>query len=452
MFGIFKPAPHTEPITDSVKVRKLYRYWQFRTLFGMYIGYVFFYFTRKNLPIAMAGMMSEFGYTMTDIGWILTVASLAYGVSKFVSGLMSDRSNPRYFMGIGLMVTGLLNILFGMSSAIVLLAIIWGFNGWFQGFGWPPCSRLLTHWYPQKERARWWSVWNTSHNLGGFLIPILATECIVFFGSWRWALYLPGIMSIVVGFFLINRLRDTPQSLGLPSIEAYSGERTEPGGERELSTREILFKYVLSNRYIWLLAIASALVYFVRQSINDWSFIYLTQGKGCSPRAAGLAVGCFEIGGLFGSLSAGWLSDIVFKGKRGPVNALFSVGVIASVIMLWAMPMGGAWVASAATFLTGFFIFGPQMLIGIAAAELSHKKAAATATGFAGLFAYVLGASLAGAPVAHVAQVWGWNGFFVTVLGCGIVMTLFLMPMWGISRREEPPTSSDADESEAKYA
>ncbi len=67
---------------------------------------------------------------------------------------------------------------------------------------------------------------------------------------------------------------------------------------------------------------------------------------------------------------------------------------------------------AACSFTIGFFVFGPQMLIGMAAAECS--AAAGAATGFVGLFAY-LGASLAGWPLAKVLDTWHWSGFFVVI-------------------------------------
>ena len=84
-------------------------------------------------------------------------------------------------MSVGLILTGVCNILFGMSSSIWALTIFWGLNGAFQGWGWPPCARLLTHWYSQNERGRWWSTWNVSHNFGGALIPIIAASSASYF-------------------------------------------------------------------------------------------------------------------------------------------------------------------------------------------------------------------------------------------------------------------------------
>jgi len=433
MFGPLKPAPHIEEIQDAQEVRKRYRYWQYRTLIGMYLGYLVYYFTRKNLPFAMPGMMEDLGYTKAMLGWVLSVSALAYGLSKFTSGIFSDQSNPRYFMAFGLLVTGILNICFGFSSSLVMLGVIWGLNGWFQGCGWPPCSRLLTHWYAKKQRGRWWAVWNTAHNVGAFLIPIIAIRCVTYFGDWRYAMFIPGGIAIAAAFVVMNRLRDTPQSLGLPSIERYSGESSAPTKEREFTTKEILFRYVLNNKFIWLLAFAYFFVYFVRQAMSDWGMIYLIEMKGFTATKAADCIAWLEIGGLFGSLASGWISDVIFRGRRGPVNALFSMAVIGSLVAFWWAPAGMWWVSTAVVFLFGFFIFGPQMLIGIACAELSHKKAAATSSGFAGFFAYT-GAAVAGGPAASLVQEVGWSAFFVATGVSALVASLLLLPMWGSGR------------------
>ena len=86
-------------------------------------------------------------------------------------------------------------------------------------------------------------------------------------------------------------------------------------------------------------------------------------------------------------------------------------------------------------FISGFFIYGPQMLIGLNAAELAHKNAAATAVGFVGLFAY-LGAALAGAPLGWVIDNLGWNGFFIVLISSSLIATVMLFPTLSSQKRQ----------------
>jgi OPA family sugar phosphate sensor protein UhpC-like MFS transporter len=449
VLNFLRPAEHIKEIEDPQIVKKEYRYWRLRIFYSMFVGYVFYYFTRKSFTFAMPALMLDLGYDKAQLGILGSVLYITYGLSKFASGVMSDQSNPRFFMAIGLIVTGITTILFGLSSSLILFALFWGLNGWFQGWGWPPCARLLTHWYSQSERGTWWSVWSTSHNVGGFLIPLIAGACAEYYG-WRYAMFIPGGLCIVMGLILMNRLRDTPQSLGLPSIENYRNDfplsqKKGSQKEKELSTKEILFDYVLTNKWVWMLAIASFFIYIVRMAINDWSALYLIETKNYSMIKANACVSMFEIGGLFGMLVAGWLSDKIHSGRRGPMNVLFSLGMVLAVVCFWLFPGGGAWIDSLSLFVVGFFLFGPQMMIGLAAAELSHKKAAGTASGFAGWFAY-FGAAAAGYPLGKIAQDFGWNGYFMILCACGVVTILLFLPMWNAhatSRKDEVPVSDN---------
>jgi OPA family sugar phosphate sensor protein UhpC-like MFS transporter len=394
---------------------------------------------------------------ISDLGILGSILSITYGMSKFLSGMLADRSNPRFFMATGLILTGIFNICFGMSSSIVFFAVFWGLNGWFQGWGWPPCARLLTHWYSQKERGTWWSFCSTSHSVGGALIPIIAAFCAQMWG-WRFAMYIPGVACILIGFFIMNRLRDTPQSLGLPSIEKYKDDYPSEKRqvEKDISVKEVLFKHVLSNKYIWVLAISYFFVYIIRQAINDFGALFLIKSKGYSMMAASASVFWFEAGGVCGSLVAGWASDKIFKGRRGPINVLFSLGVIFAIAGLYMNPAGQLFLDYALMFAIGFLIFGPQMLIGLAAVELSHKKAAATSNGFVGWIAY-LGAATAGYPISKIAEVWGWYGFFISLALCGVISVFLLVPLWKIKsnpkyadeREEEISTEQNATPTQA---
>ncbi len=448
ILDLFKSSAPAEQLQDQEVIRKKYRYWRIRIFYTMYIGYVFYYFSRKSLSSAMLYMGPDLGFDKSQLGILGSVLALSYGFSKFVSGILSDKSNPRFFMAFGLIVTGVINILFGFSSSLLLMSVLWALNGWFQGFGWPPCSRLLSHWYSKSERGTWWSFWSTSHNLGGALIPIVATNCAFYFG-WRSAMYVPGVICILAGFFLINRLRDTPQSLGLPTIEEHREEETMSKEEsqhlnKELTLKEMLFKYVLTNSYIWMLAFASVFVYIARTSMNDWAGMYLKEVRGFGIRAAGLCVTSFEIGGFAGMLIAGWLSDRFYASRRGPMNVLFSVGMLLSLLAFWYYP-GTSFVMSALICgMIGFFLFGPQMLIGLAAAELSHKNATGTATGFAGWFAY-LGSAVAGYPLGLVAEKFGWQGFFMVMALCGVLSVLCFLPMWKATSSKFEPQAEKAE-------
>ncbi|MBM3198855.1 MAG: MFS transporter, partial [Chlamydiae bacterium] len=311
LLKLFKSAPFLPEITDNEEVKAKYKYWRIRIMYSMFTGYVLYYLTRKSFTFAMPGIVEELHLDKGELGIMGSAFALIYGLSKFFSGVLSDQSNPRYFMAFGLIVTGILNIFMGFSSALWMFVLVWALNGWFQGFGWPPCVKLLSHWYSHSERGSWWSSWAVSQNVGGFLTPWFVGICFAALG-WRFAMIAPGVVCIFGGLFLLNRLADVPQTLGLPPIEKFRNDYPEKKAPEEesqkLSSKEIIIS-VLKNKYIWMLAIAYFFIYFVRAGMGDWTAFYMMEAKGYSRLTASGCVSLVEAGGFLGMLSAGWLSD-----------------------------------------------------------------------------------------------------------------------------------------------
>ncbi|MCG5049791.1 MFS transporter [Pectobacterium brasiliense] len=441
----FMKFPASPPaLTDPQVIDETYRYWRRHILISLYLGYALFYFTRKSFNSAVPEILASGILQRTDIGLLATLFYITYGLSKFFSGIVSDRANARYFMGIGLIATGVINILFGFSSSLWAFALLWAANAFFQGWGSPVCAKLLTSWYSRTERGGWWALWNTAHNVGGALIPIVIGAAALHYG-WRAGMMIAGGLAILAGLILCWRLRDRPTTLGLPSVGEWRQDALDISQQQEgagLTQRQILFKYVLTNPYIWLLALCYVMVYIVRAAINDWGNLYMSETLGVNLVTANSAVTMFEVGGFIGALVAGWGSDKLFNGNRGPMTLIFTVGILLAVGALWLMPFFNYMMQAACFFTIGFFVFGPQMLIGMAAAECSHKDAAGAATGFVGLFAY-LGASLSGYPLARVMESWHWTGFFAVIAVAAGVSALLLLPFLKAQapRREATPAA-----------
>lgn len=443
---LFRPAPYLDVTKSPEEIDQDYKYWRIRIFYSIYLGYVFYYFTRKSFTFAMPKLIDDLGFTNGDLGFLGSVLYIAYGISKFASGVLSDRSNPRYFMAIGLVLTGIANICFGMSSSLYMFAFFWTINGLFQGWGWPPCTKQLNYWFSKSERGFWWSFKSTSHNVGGALIPLLVAF-VSSWADWRWAMYAPGILSIVMGLILLERLRDVPQSLGLPPVEEYRGEaeqqrqtQIEKKSGQALSVRQILLNEVLSNKSVWVLAMSYFFVYVVRTGVNDWGTLYLHKAKGFSLIEAAGSITWFEIGGFFGCLAAGWCSDRWFDGRRVPFMVICAFGLLACISLLWNLPPQHLWLENILMGGIGFLIFGPQMLVGLAAAEFVDKKAACTANGFAGCFAYV-GAAATGYPLGKIIDTWGWEGYFITLSVCSALFLLIILPLWFSGKPNEEQSS-----------
>lgn len=432
MFGFLKPAPFAAPLPKE-EIDPEYRRLRRSVFLGIFVGYAGYYLVRNNLALAIPDILREHPeYTKAGLGSALTGLSIAYGLSKFLMGSVSDRSNPKYFLPLGLLLSSAIMAAFGLSHAayasLVAIVAIMILNGWVQGMGWPPCGKTMVHWFSTKERGVTVSVWNTAHNVGGALVANLALLGVLLFHDWRAKFYFNALIAAAVAVLAYFLLQDTPQSRGLPPVEEYKNDYP-PGyteaSERTLTFREILFKSVLSNGYLWAIAIANAFCYFVRYGVENWIPTYLETAKGYSFRQSSFAWSLYEYAAIPGTIACGWISDKWFKGKRAPATILFMTLTMLAVVVYWLNGNGPLWIDYAALIAIGFLIYGPIMIIGLHSLDLVPKKAAGTAAGFTGFFGYAFGSAISGSGVGWIADRFGWGGVFTTMVVCCLLTILF---------------------------
>jgi hypothetical protein len=122
------------------------------------------------------------------------------------------------FFIVGLAGSALLNLLFGFGSTVAFFGIVWMLNGWFQGMGFPPCARLLTHWFPPKQLATKMSIWNTSHCIGAIVILLLGAALVTI--SWRLVFLVPAAKPSYARCYSGSRFRYAP-------IGRFAGSRRD---------------------------------------------------------------------------------------------------------------------------------------------------------------------------------------------------------------------------------
>ena len=426
-----------------------FKYWQWRVIICSMIGYSMFYFVRKNFSFAMPALAAEYGITNTNFGIILTLVGILYGVSKFLNGFVADRFNARWHMVIGLAACVVLNFIFGWSDKIstlvtgqtegpdfvgamvVVMAVLLILNNIFQGCGFPPCNRLMNHWVPPKELATKMSIWNTSHSIGAGILAVLCGYIIGTTGDWRQCFWVPGAIAAVGVFFIIITLRDTPKSVGLPELPDTKTELDD--NDTPEAYKAFVRKKVFLNPVVWLLALTDLFVYVVRFAVLDWGPTFLGKmSVQLSPQLAGWTIGIFEVAGCAGMIFAGWISDKVFKGKEQRVSAI-EMGLVAiCLVVLQFLPADSSPVLVLAILaLAGFFLYGPQALLGVTASKNATKKAASSAVGLIGLMSYA-SVVVTGAGLGWFSDRFGWDYLFILMAGFAVVGGILVALLWNI--------------------
>lgn len=429
------------------KIDATYRRLRLQVFIGIFVGYAGYYLLRNNFTLAIPGLEKE-GFSKGELGLALSAVSLAYGISKFVMGIVSDRSDARLFLPLGLLLVSLVNLAFGLipalTSNVTIMFCVLFLIGWFQGMGWPPCGRVLVHWFSINERGGKTAIWNTAHNIGGGLMAPLATFGITVVGAsslsikaYNGAFIIPAFVGILIAAFAFVMVRNSPESVGLPPIEEYRNDypnQSHELAEKNYSTKDLLFKHVLNNKWVWIISLANVFVYLVRYGVENWVPTYLTEVQHITLSSASHSYLWYELAGIPGTLIAGWVSDHVFKGRRGPAS--FCYMVLVTICLAFYMNAHTMLEINILLVLIGFLIYGPVMLVGLQALDLVPKKAAGTAAGLTGLFGYFFGSFSANAVIGSIVDHFGWHSGFLLILVASVLACLIFLSTWNVRGQE----------------
>ena len=438
---------------DNV-VRK-YRYWEWRTIAVLVIGYTLFYFVRKNLGMAIPAMEAELGISKTQLGIFLTLHSIIYGCSRFVNGLLVDRFSKKKIMALGLFLTcavnlficfspklnGMLNLLDAEGKAtlglVYLIGSMWVLNGYLQGMGVPPCLSLLAHWIKPSELATKQSIWNVSHTFGAGIVVALCGFMLDRYGysAWYLCFLVPALIALIGIPVLWFGLKDDPSQVGLPPVEKMDDGLKDGKDEHDqlenidgAKYKRIINKMVFSNPYIWIIAVSNFCVYVIRLTILDWGASFLTETKGMDIAETGGLLATTEIvGGTLGMLLAGWISDKLFKSKAHRTCFFCIIFATLAFTLFWkceSMTMSFILLV-----LSAFFIYGPQALYGVCASQQATKHAAGTGNGIVGIFGYA-SSIVSGVIFGSLAETGGWDSVFPVAIAFGVVGAIAIGLMW----------------------
>jgi sugar phosphate permease len=430
---IKQPKASTLKVSEEL-IPKKYKYWRWRMFLGMYLGYTIFYFTRKNISPALPLISDKLDIDLVQLGILSSVFYVVYGIGKFISGLFADRANIRIFMAIGLFLASIIHLFIGFLDSLFLIVFFWGLNGAFQSMGFPPIAKGLVHWFSPSERATKWTILSSSHTAGTFGVGLLVAGIINLYNKgivgWEAVFYVPGIIGCLTAIGLFITLRDRPVSMGLPEIENF--KKDKPIVELSESTKshwEILKKYIFTNKYLWILSFANMFIYIIRFGTLDWATIFLYDVKGIDQVSVAIFWTLMPLAGIPGGIVAGYLADRFWNGRCVPINVIYLVLLIFSIIgfYFYSGP-DNILLTGISLLLIGFLIDGPQNLIsGVQASRVTVKEAISGACGMTGFFGYV-GATFSGVGLAYITESFGWMAMYgACALSAILCLLLVLM-------------------------
>lgn len=395
-----------------------------QVIWTIWLTYGAFYFCRTNLAVALPGIQDELGYDKVQMGTVLLSLKIAYGFGQFVNGQLAERLSPRVMLAAGMIGSAALNIAFGFGTALYFFLFVWAVNGYCQSLGWTPCVRVLSNWVPVGRRGRAMGIVGTGYQLTAGLTFIISGVAVSWLG-WRGAVWVPPAILLASAAIMMLFLRESPSQ----SDSTSAGPRAGPTSSDRRSFAENL-KITLSNPALWLLALSLAMLNACRYGFLDWGVSHLYSVEKTRVQAAvaagiesssavsmdgavlksAIKYAILPIGGIFGSLWAGWASDRFFGSRRAPVICGLLV-VLGCLTLVYDSVAQVSFVGTMLLLLAiGFTIYGPQvLLVGTAPADLATHGTSAAAAGFVNCMGYVGAALLGDLLTAHLAKYYGWR-------------------------------------------
>ncbi len=411
-----------------------------RGLNWAFIGllYTSFYMCRYNLPLASSAISGEFGFSKAQIGSIITTALLAYACGQIVNGLLADRLGGRRAMLIGAAGTIVMNVVFGIASfwgLLWLFVLIRGIDGYMQAFGTPGMVKINAAWFRHTERGGFAGIFGFMINLGRFGIFKLGPALLAgftFLGliripplHWRWLFWIPAGIALVIGACMALIVKDKPEEANFPPVNPEE----ETSGQVQVKVFDV-FKIIVTNPVIWIVACAYACTGSVRQSLDQWFPRFLQEVHHVDYQSAQFQLVAFSIPFVAsaGSLISGFISDKVFSGRRAPVAA--GLYFLETLVILSAAQFHNVNAAIFFLVLISLTANATHSILGTAAAmDIGGAKMAGFASGVIDSFQY-FGGSLAGYFLGALLDR-SWGNYFYFMAPFGIIGGLLMMSILG---------------------
>jgi OPA family glycerol-3-phosphate transporter-like MFS transporter len=353
---------------------------------------------RINLSISLPYLNTLYGYSKISIGLTASGFFFAYAAGQFVNGILGDRFNPRFFIGTGLFLSGVSNILFAHTNTIWLMFCFWTLNGYFQSMFWGSLVRIISHITPPPQLKKNTQFLCSSMIIGYFLSYAFIGRLTVSFG-WMAAFYIPGFLLIILSILWIWFLRNyTDKSL------VHKTVHISPVNLYSISGTTSFF---IETR-LWLIALVCILHGSIKEGLILWGPTLLMEARTISMEKALFFMTLTPFMNLIG-LTTGGITYKAFKYQEKHTIIFFLFVVILAIIILNISINYSSILTAAATAVLFASLFAVNnMLVAYIPLNFYTEHRVSTAAGFLDCAIYI-GAACSSPLSGFVADRFGWS-------------------------------------------
>ncbi|MBI4669075.1 MAG: MFS transporter [Elusimicrobia bacterium] len=252
------------------------------------------------------------------IGWILSAFFLGYSIFQIPGGMLADRIGSRKVILTALAWWSAFTALTGaMVSLPAMLATRFFFG---MGEGVFPASvwRILAHWFTKKNRATANAIIVSAIASGPALTPLIIAPVLAAWG-WRWCFYMLGfcgIFCLILAYFTIANSIQESSGASRQEIEEFEADAKSQAANVEGTIEKATFRELLKAPIIWVLFSIALIFNITMYGWLTWLPSYLMKAKGLDLKATAWAASLPFMFATVGCISAGFISDKFFRGRR----------------------------------------------------------------------------------------------------------------------------------------
>jgi sugar phosphate permease len=358
------------------------------------------------MPVLFKEIADDLGLTLVDIGMIWGIASLAGLFVSIPGGILSDRLNGKWFIGISCILVGITGALRGLADSFFTLALTVFLNGVIRLMLPVAVTKVIGIWFKGRNLGTAQGIGAMGMGFGLMLGPMVsATILSPALGGWRSVMYLYGVIAVIMGILWLAFGREPSRMDATGTVTARI-----PAGEA--------LGRILRNKYVWFLGLMLFFRVACLMGVTGYVPTYLKNLGWAEGSADGVLAAFYAVSTLL-VVPVSSLSDRL--GRRKPVLLVAIIFSMFSVALIPFVEGAGVWIMMilAGMLMDGFMALFTTMLL-----ETEGVGAALSGTAIGVVFTIAQLGSTISPPIGNALEVFGgqWPFIFWALMGAAALI------------------------------
>ncbi|HKH93880.1 MAG TPA: MFS transporter [Gemmatimonadaceae bacterium] len=276
------------------------------------------YVDRSNLSIVAPFLSKELGLDPVQMGLLFSAFAWSYAIANLPGGYVIDRFGSRIVYGVAQFAWSAATVGLGIASGFLALFGLRFAVGLAEAPAFPVNNRVVSSWFPQRERGRATSTYAMGQYIGSALLsPVLfwmATNL-----GWRSVFWVTGMAGIASALIWFRTYRDPEEHARVNAAElemiTAGGALTETPPKESVTRVQIA--RLLRERQVWALGLGKFAVMSSLYFLLTWFPTYLVNERGLTSLKAGAATSLPYIAASIGVMLGGVWSDWLLRRGSG---------------------------------------------------------------------------------------------------------------------------------------